>query len=102
MSDIAARLTSTRGSVTDRLTATALSAQHGIVASANRRLANRTDSFAAVWVVVVIIGIFVIAAAALAAYCIAHGRNGAYLDYTTMIVKKWGVPVGIRVSILCA
>jgi hypothetical protein len=102
MSDIVAQLSRTPESVTDRLTAAALRAQHRIASSANRRLENRADSFAAIWIFVVLIGVFVIAAAAIAAYCIAHGRNGAYLDYSTTTIRKWGVPIGIRVSILCA
>lgn len=84
-----------------RVAAGATVVQHRLRSTAEDRLARSGQSYAAIWIVVILIGIFLIGAAALAIYCIRNGRNGAVLDYRTATIKKWKIPVGIRVSIRC-
>jgi hypothetical protein len=67
-----------------------------------RRAGRRPAEYAAVWVVVFILAVFVIAAAALAVYCLRAGRNGAVIDFNVSKWYKGFIPVGIRVEIYCA
>lgn len=60
-----------------------------------------TSEYRAIWIVVFILGIFIIGAAALAIYCIMRGRNGGVIDFNVSRWYKGWIPVGIRVEIKC-
>ncbi|WP_404390212.1 hypothetical protein [Humibacillus xanthopallidus] len=69
---------------------------------AQAAVGRRLDSeYRAIWIVVFILGIFIIGAAALAIYCISRGRSGGVIDFNVSRWYKGWIPVGIRVEIKC-
>ncbi|GAA2159726.1 hypothetical protein FHX52_3788 [Humibacillus xanthopallidus] len=69
---------------------------------AQAAVGRRLDSeYRAIWIVVFILGIFIIGAAALAIYCISRGRSGGVIDFNVSKWYKGWIPVGIRVEIKC-
>jgi hypothetical protein len=84
------------------LSARATTVAYAAKESASSRVQRaRQSEYAAIWIVVFILGIFIIGAAALAIYCIRNGRNGGVIDFNVSRWYKGWLPVGIRVEIKC-
>ena len=78
------------------------SALLGLRFRAQSAVQKRLESeYRAIWIVVFILGIFIIGAVALAIYCIRKGRSGGVIDFNVSRWYKGWIPVGIRVEIKC-